>query len=429
MSDTLPHNLEAERALLCVAMLDVAALEEAALPPAAFYHPSHRKAWEAAQRLSERNEPIDPITIAGEVTEMSPSSQAELRSTLTGILAEHHIPASVFHHAAQVRQCWVTRKAALAASDILARIGKGERGTELVSDALAELAAIETEQADTSLSVDVMARQRARELYEQHTGKVSPGFLTGVVALDAKLGGLQPGIVTIVAGRPGMGKSAFAMSVCQANAEAGTGVHVFSLEDTRAAYADRLLSRYTGLVVEDMRTGRAFRERTRWESLKAGLTGMGQGRLRWLVDDRSGVDAAEIVRTVRRSSRANQTRIVVVDYVQLLKRKPGTSMHEHMGEQITALADAAKRDAMAYVVLSQLNRGLEHRDDKRPRLSDLRESGSLEERAKAAIGLYRPAVYDEQANPAAIELHVLKNSQGRTGFIEATWDGPTTTIR
>lgn len=426
---SLPHDLEAERAVLCCAMLDVAALEEAALRPEGFYHPAHSKAWGAALRLADASKPVDPITIADEVDGLAPEARSELRLLLSGILAEHHIPAAAAHHAAIVRERWVTRRAMLVASGLLDKVSDGSGGTELVSEALASLAEIETEQADSAVPVAMLAFERAKSVHEMQQAAKLHGYPTGVAKLDQLLGGLQWGIVTIVAGRPGMGKSALAMGITQANAEAGTGVHVFSLEDTRDAYSDRVLSRYSGVPASDMRTGDALRTKGGFDAVAGAVTMLKRKGMPWLVDDRSGIDAAEIVRCVRRNARVNGTRVVVVDYVQLLKRPPGKSMHEHMGDSVTTLADAAKRDGMAYVVLSQLNRGLEHRENKTPRLSDLRESGSLEERAKAAIALYREAVYREGADESVVELHVLKNNQGPTGFVEAEWIPRTTTIR
>jgi replicative DNA helicase len=172
----------------------------------------------------------------------------------------------------------------------------------------------------------------------------------------------------------------------------------------------------------------------------------------WLFDDRSGITADEIVRSVRRRKKDNRTKVVIVDYIQLVRKPhPRMSSHEALGETITTLADAAKQDGIAYVVMSQLNRELEKRDDKRPLLADLRESGSLEERSKCVVALYRGCVYGEPKRDidfdcecpqntkshyckppsesefeSRVELHILKNSNGRTGKVTAHWHGPTT---
>jgi replicative DNA helicase len=178
------------------------------------------------------------------------------------------------------------------------------------------------------------------------------------------------------------------------------------------------------------------------ESLSKTLRDLGR-RKGWLLDSRSGISADEIIRSVRRRKRENGTKIVIVDYVQLVKKPKGAGPHEALTEIVTAFSDAAKQDGLAYVVMSQLNRELEKRTDKRPQLSDLRESGSLEERAKCVVGVYRGSVYgkpqknvdwdpskereptDEEFKTTA-QLIVLKNSNGRTGLVKAHWHGPTT---
>jgi replicative DNA helicase len=210
------------------------------------------------------------------------------------------------------------------------------------------------------------------------------------------------------------------------------------------AYADRTLARTSDVAAEDLRNARLDRggcDRIARAQMRL------RGR-RWIVDGRSGITADEIVRGVRRHRKDNRTSVALVDYVQLVKRRPGLSAHDALTEIITVLADAAKHDGMAYVVASQLNRQLESRQDKRPQLVDLRESGSLEERAKCVIGLYRGSVYGgpvkgvdwdpdwegrdrppgDDEYTAQIQLCVLKNSNGRTGTLFAKWNGPTTRI-
>jgi len=226
-----------------------------------------------------------------------------------------------------------------------------------------------------------------------------------------------------VAGRPGMGKSALGMTMAAAQVRDGAGVHVFSLEDTWRTYADRFLSRVSAVPAEVLRTGRAL-NLVEQRDLRDGASAAAAKCGHWVIDDRSGIDAAEIVRSVRRSARDNATRVVIVDYIQLTRRPPKTSQHEHLGQQLLTLATAAKQDDVSYVVLSQLNRGLESRDDKTPRLSDLRESGNLEEFSKCVIAIHRPVMYQRDADPSEAQLLVLKNNQGRTGRVVAKFDGP-----
>src|SRR5690606_23382996 len=131
----------------------------------------------------------------------------------------------------------------------------------------------------------------------------------------------------------------------------------------------------------------------------------------WLFDDRSGISAQEIVRSVRRHRKQNNTKVVIVDYIQLVaKPSPRMTAHEALSESITVFADAAKQDNVAYVVMSQLNREIERREDKRPQLSDLRESGSLEERSKCVVGLYRGAAYGKKPKKG-VDYQVSEPSQ------------------
>ena len=244
--------------------------------------------------------------------------------------------------------------------------------------------------------------------------------------LDLRLAGLQPGVVTLVAGRPGMGKSALARRITDANSEAGIGVHVFSLEDTRAAYMDRVIGEHASIAADRLRSGQI----TRRDEMRSVRDAAGRlvKRTHWHVDDRSGIGAREIVRSVRRARRENDTQVVVVDYIQLLTKRPGMKTHEAIGENMNLLADAAKQDGMAYVVVSQLNRECEKRDKKQPRLSDLKECGTLEERSKAVVAVYRPWAYDETQDRDLMQLIVLKNTNGGTGYCDVRWDGPLTRI-
>jgi replicative DNA helicase len=174
----------------------------------------------------------------------------------------------------------------------------------------------------------------------------------------------------------------------------------------------------------------------------------------WIVDERGGLSAREIVRSVRRHAPANGTRVVIVDYIQLCRpHDPRAREDQQLGDSIGVFAEAAKADDMAYLVLSQLNRELEKRTDKRPQLSDLRGSGELEEKCKVAVGLYRGAYYGGKPRrdvdydcdcdgpkasckhtPSDFEFErqvqclVLKGGNGPTGRVWATWDGPTVRI-
>lgn len=413
-----------------------------------FHDLRHRAVFTAMRNLESRGVPMDPVTLHAEIAKWDGHGQS-VDMAFLGLLSLS-VPTSdnAMEYARQVRAASLSRRVVDALDGVLKQYKREAlTGGELLSAALSSLSRIDAEQPDATVSIASLASRRFKQLetvaQERASGsRTMTGFPTGVEALDEKIGGVQPGIVTIVAARPGMGKSSFGLAIADESSARGFGTHVFSLEDTEESYADRSLSRSSGVPAESLRNA----------DLRGGQSGhivaaaVGLRGRRWIVDSRSGITADELVRSVRRHKRQNGTCVVIVDYIQLIKRPPRISPHEALSEIITTLADAAKQDRMAYVVMSQLNRGLESRQDKRPQLSDLRESGSLEERAKCVLGLYRGAYYgaavkgidwdpswtarnrppSDEEHKAQVRIEVLKNSNGRTGHVWAAWDGPTT---
>ena len=418
------------------------------LEVADFQHPKHRLVFSAFRNLEARSQPIDPVTVESELqrggtTAVTPADLADL------VL---HVPTvdNAIEYVRQIRNAALARKIRIAVGELLQQ--DPNDGGELLSMAWAALSKLDEDQQDQTVSITDLVKRRFKQLeqiaFERERGeRTMTGFPTGVAKLDEKLGGWQPGIASIVAGRPAMGKSSLLLATAEASSAAGFGVHLFSLEDTEESYADRTLSRSSEVPAERMRN--ADLQRGHLDAIMRTFTSL-RGR-RWIVDGRSGITADEIVRSARRHKRSNQTRVVLVDYVQLVQRPRGSrlSRHEELTEIVTTLANAAKHDGMAYVIGCQLNRQLESRTDKRPQLSDLRESGSLEERAKCVVALYRGSVYGDpiegidwdarwgpgwdraptpERHEATVQCLVLKNSNGRTGAVFAHWRGELTRI-
>lgn len=407
---------------------------------------AHFGVWQAAQAfgairaLESAGTHIDAMTIGAE---MARRGQAEAHAYLGQCALNLPDLPSVVEYAKQIRDAALNRSVRRALVDVLASEETG--GTELLSMALASMSKLDGDLPDEAVSICELVKSRLRRLGQieeerRNGGRSLTGYPTGVATLDALIGGWQSKIVTVVAARPAMGKSSLGLATADACSEAGFGVHLFSLEDTEEAYADRTMSRLSGVPAESMRN--ASLNRVQMHDMTHAIGGLKARR--WLIDGRCGISADEIVRSVRKHRKANGTRVVIVDYVQLVKRPPRMSPHEALTEIVTALADAAKQDDLAYVVMSQLNRSVESRNDKRPMMSDLRESGSLEERAKCVVALYRGAYYSPKAVPGIdynpetqpepygaefarmAQLLVLKNNNGATGMVRATFDGPTT---
>lgn len=369
------------------------------------------------------------------ISQHMPAGGAVTMDYLTGAIIAGS-PGFASTYAEQIKS-FRRRSAVMVALDD-ARRALDDDGPELAVSALYERlteielgggrSAVSITEAVTELTADIAA----------NIGKPR-GFPTGVHGLMHATGGFRPGVVSVIAARPAMGKSSFGLAIAKANAQAGNGVHVFTLEDSRDMYAARYVAGAAEIRTDDLYAGRVNRgQQDRLELLRRRLAvGMP-----WLIDESNPEQPEELVRRVRASAAANNTKIVIVDYLQIVASSvEARSEHEAISKCMHVFQQAAKRDNIAYIVMCQLNRNLESRDDKRPQLSDLRASGSIEERAKFVIGLYRGAYYSDEpvegidyragATPPSheafqqtIKLCVLKNSTGPDGFeVEASWRG------
>lgn len=421
---------DAERAIVSACLAEPKAVGEVLLTVNDFADLRWKTVWNAMSGAWSAGESFDAVLIADRIK--TQGNQALSASDLSELLVtEPGLPVLLPQYAAVVKRSSVARQVSSACAEVLAECKTGNyTGAELCSLAMQRLAAIAVEQPDHTTHVRDLLRERFSELgrladLKAKGGVAVTGIPTGIRGVDAMLGGFQRGVVTVAAGRPGMGKSALALSCVRYASSHGIGCHVFSLEDTREAYTDRILSGESGVPVENMRQVQfANGDLAR---IRDAANTLGSGRP-WLVDDRSGVTADEIVRSVRRNLSRNKTQLVVVDYIQLLGGPRGLKFDETITHNMQVLADAAKQDRISYLVLSQLNRECEKRDNKRPMLSDLKQSGSIEERAKCVLFLFREHVYDANKSAKEIEIIVAKNNQGQTGFCKANWDGPTVRV-
>jgi replicative DNA helicase len=428
-----------------------------------FAHMPCRWAWEAIRNIEAAGQPIDIVTLeaelerasrlqamAGSGTDGSLAGIAELGLWVTSMPSAENAVA----YAQQIREHALHRRVLIELGNAKARADKGTAyGIDLLGDLLGVLSKIDADDVkDESRNIGELSREHVKfleaEAARRLAGKVElTGFPTGVGGLDDEIGGWQPGIVSVICARPGHGKSSLGLATADASSAAGHGVHVFSLEDPRRMYMNRVIARLSEIPINRIATVDFQRQHFAMFS-KAQNELVKKGRP-WIVDDRSGITSDDIIRSVRRHRKANNTKVVIVDYVQLIRQSRNSfakSRHETISELFNELADAAKNDGMAYVIMSQLNRDVEKRDDKRPQQQDLRESGTLEERAKTIVALYRGPKYSPTPQPdidvgedgnimdsatyaRSVQLLVLKNSQGPSPVrVLARWDGETTTV-
>lgn len=456
----LPHNLSAEASVLGGVLLRRAALDEpavAALEVPDFYGPKHQAVWMAMRNLEATSQPIDPITVEVELQRLGKLDAVGGLAFMGELALVTPTAERTADYAALVGKLSTRRKVIAACSDVLDRLYAADEDDEDLNGSAAKTFAasviqrVEVRSESTARTIGAVVKARLDQLdriYEarQRGEDALTGVPTGIAALDEKLGGYQPGIVTIVAGRPGMGKSSVFLAGADAATAAGYGVHIFAFEDSEESLADRAMAGLSGVAAEAIRSMSINRGEMR--QIGDALNAL-KARKRWLIEDRPSPYVDDIVRAARREQAANGTNLAIVDYVQLLRGPRGrkyrvADREQELSDIGTELMLAAREDGIAYLLGSQLNRDCERRDDKRPVVSDMRGSGTLEERAKCVVMVYRGCVYgpavegvDERRDERGeylpdgdewarmMELLVEKNSNGRTGRVIATFDGPT----
>ena len=461
----LPHNVNAEASVLGGVLLRRAALDApavAALEVPDFYSPKHQAAWMAIRNLEATSQPIDAVTVEVELQRLGKLDAVGGLAFLGELMLSPPGLDHVADYAALVGKLSTRRKVIQATADVLDRLYAADEDDEDLNGeaakvfALSSITKVEVKSSTSARTMGQIVKKRIGQLVELDEARARgekpiTGIPSGIAALDAKIGGYQRGIVTLIGGRPGMGKSSTMLAGCMAATAAGHGVHVFAFEDGEESLADRAMSAASGVPATairafDIRQGEMRQLGEAMNSIMARKT--------WLVEDRPSLYVDDICRAVLRDLVANGTEEVVIDYVQLLKGPRGNRYRPSEREQEisdigTELMKFARDHNLAVLLGSQLNRDCERRDDKRPVKSDMRGSGTLEERAKAVVLLYRgsengPAVQgvDEQYVNAdgypctgylplddewaeVIELILDKNSNGPTGRVRAHWHGPT----
>lgn len=256
---------------------------------------------------------------------------------------------------------------------------------------------------------------------QQRAGGGMRGLATGIYRLDRCLSGLRRGGLYVLAARPGAGKTAFGLNVAvHAAQRLRLNVLFFSLEMSAAEVGDRIVSSEARISTETLAGGALKTEE--WQAI--GVTLSRFGETGFFLDERSGTRIDDMVSTARRLHAESPLSLVVIDYIQLVRgsgRRREGSREQEVAEVSRGSKGMAKALGCPVLGLAQLNREVEHREDKRPRLADLRESGALEADADAVIAIHRPYAYDASADPHAAELHVLKHRHGRTGVASVRW--------
>jgi replicative DNA helicase len=429
-----PQNIEAEQAVLGTILIQDKSLLQVAeiIDPEDFYKNAHKIIYAAMVSLFEKSEPHDLITVTGLLNDQNKLEKAGGAGYIASLTDIIPFTGTLVHHANIIRKKSVLRRLIQTTSEVAARCYDAQDDIETLVDE-AEKTIFEIAQSKKGQGFQPMANivpkafDRITKLYDRQ--ELITGVATGYDELDKMTAGFQSSDMIVLAARPSMGKTALAMNIVQhAALIEKVPVAVFSLEMSMESLALRMLCSLGRIDSQRMRTGKLLE--TDWPKLTRATGMLADAPI--YIDDTAGLTVLEMRAKARRLKSEDNIGMVVVDYLQLMQGKSGI---ENRAQEISdisrSLKGMAKELDVPVVALSQLNRSLESRTDKRPQLSDLRESGAIEQDADVIMFIYRDEVYnkaEDNPNRGLAEVIVGKQRNGPTGIIKLTFLGEFTTF-
>ncbi|MDJ0312018.1 replicative DNA helicase [Arthrobacter sp. H35-D1] len=424
---TPPQDLVAEQSVLGGMMLSKDAIADVVevLRGNDFYRPSHESIYEAILDLYGRGEPADAVTVADELTKRGEITKIGGAAYLHQLIQSVPTAANAGFYAEIVGERAVLRRLVTAGTKIV-QMGYAQDGEveEVVNAAQAEIFAVAERRTteDYVLLKDVMESTVDEIEASGHKGEGMTGVPTGFYEFDELTNGLHPGQMIVIAARPAVGKSTFALDWARSAAiDHNMATVVFSLEMGRNELAMRLLSAEATINLQDLRKGTVKDDQ--WSKIATTMGKMNEAPL--FIDDSPNMSLMEIRAKCRRLKQQHDLKLVILDYLQLMSSgKRVESRQQEVSEFSRALKLLAKELQVPVVALSQLNRGSEQRTDKKPMVSDLRESGSIEQDADMVILLHRDDIYDkESARAGEADVIVAKHRNGPTKTMVVAFQG------
>ena len=429
-----PHSVEAEQSVLGGLLLDNAAFDKIAdrISETDFYRDEHRRIYRQVQRLLERGRPADAVTVAESLDMAGEGGETGGLAYLGELVANTPSAANIVRYAEIVRDRALLRRLVTAGDEIadsaLNPVGRDPK--QLLDEAEAKVFAIAEGgfrhqtgfQHINPLLTQVV--ERIQELHDRDNPSEITGIPTGYHDLDNRTSGLQPGDLLIVAGRPSMGKTSFALNMAEHVAiEVGLPVAVFSMEMGGSQLAMRMLSSVGKLDAHRVRTGRLNDDE--WARLSFALGKMHEAPL--YIDETPALNPIDLRARARRLYRqCGKLGLIVIDYLQLMSAANGGGENRatEISEISRSLKGLAKELSVPVIALSQLNRSLEQRPNKRPVMSDLRESGAIEQDADVIMFIYRDEVYHpDTPDKGTAEIIIGKQRNGPIGTVRLAFLG------
>lgn len=421
-----PRDEEAEQAVLGAMLLDRDAIStvQQLITAADYYFPANGIVHEVICRLADQGQPADVITVAAALRVDGDLDRVGGPGYLHQLTATVVTTSNVDYYAKSVRDCALKRRI-IETGHKLIKLGQSQAGEadSLVDDAEAEVMAIAKDRQSADYAkIGDFTDAILREIEEIQRKETFSGVPTGFQDLDDLTQGLHPGQMIIVAARPAMGKSTLALDFCRSASLRHNKVSlVFSLEMSRSEIAMRLISAESHVPLWKIRSAGKL-ESQDWEKIAAQVGTMADKPL--IIDDSPNLTMRDIRAKARRVKQQHGLDLIVVDYLQLMSSaRTFESRQQEVSEYSRSLKLLAKELEVPVVAVAQLNRGPEQRNDKRPMMADLRESGSLEQDADVIMLLHRPDYYDENDRQGEADIIVAKHRNGETRTIPVAFLG------
>ena len=430
----MPHSVEAEQAVLGSMLIDPRCVPEVIdkLKPDDFYLQQNMEIYETIYSMFNYSQTIDPVTVLEHMKQNGYYDENNSRNYLLQLMDTTPTAANVKEYIDILKDKTLLRRVAETASDLTAMIQQGtDTGQDILETAEQRIYAIRQGRSARGLTpistVLIDVYDRLSELAASDAA--IPGLSTGLRDLDRAISGLNKSDLILLAARPGMGKTSMALNILlDAGKKSGKNVAFFSLEMSREQLALRLISSECFVDNKKLVTGKLTEED--WESVAAAADSLNRSMI--LIDDDSSVTVADINAKCRRVENLG---LVVIDYLQLMQSaggknsRSGENRQQIVSDISRSLKIMAKELNVPVLCLSQLSRANESRTDKRPMLSDLRESGAIEQDADIVLFLYREGYYNRDTeNPNLAECIIAKNRHGETGTVQLQWQPEFTTF-
>lgn len=388
-----------------------------------FYNENHKEIYQAIWELYRENSPVDMLTVCEELKRRKSLDMVGGRAYIATLTAEVPSTANAAEYAKIVAEKATIRQMIRTSEDITEKGYEAKMAAgEILDYAEGGIFSIaQKRQKNDYAKIQEVLLENLRIIDEASKNKDKiVGIPTGFRELDEKTSGLQRSDLVIVAARPAMGKTAFALNIAQQSAvKAGSSVIIFSLEMAKEQLGQRLLAMQARVEMQKLKQGDL--DRTDWERISMAADDLNGTKI--VIDDTPGISLMEMRNKCRRLKAEQGLDLVVIDYLQLMKFDgKADSRQQEISSISRNLKLLAREMDCPVIVLSQLSRAPEQRPDKRPILSDLRESGSIEQDADIVIFLYRDDYYNpETETPGVCEINIAKHRSGPTGKIELTW--------